>query len=126
MCDVRARRIVPLYKGLPSGALALKADMRELLRYVCFVPNADIRAPSDHVSSNPFRTFTSTSSRSSVATWLDQSVFLNRLYRKSQWLAPCMMVCVRVTFMSGSNPSAMVKSALQTSRKPSSGSPNSL
>jgi hypothetical protein len=55
MCDVRARRIVPLYKGLPSGALALKADMRELLRYVCFVPNADIRAPSDHVPSNSFR-----------------------------------------------------------------------
>jgi hypothetical protein len=27
-----------VYKGLPSGALALKADMRELLRYVCFVP----------------------------------------------------------------------------------------
>src|SRR6516164_6518733 len=82
MCDVRARRIVPLYKGLPSGALALKADMRELLRYVCFVPNADIRAPSDHVSSNPFRTFTSTSSRSSVATWLDQSVFTQSLVPK--------------------------------------------
>ena len=30
-----------------------------------------------------------------------QSVSLSRLYRKSQWLAPCMMVCVRVSFMSG-------------------------
>ena len=49
-----------------------------------------------------------------------------RLYRKSQWLAPCMMVCVRVSFMSGPNPSAMGKSALQTSRKPRSGSPSSL
>src|SRR5262252_887144 len=56
---------------------------------------------------------------------LHQSVSLNRLYRKSQWLAPCMIVCVRVSFMSGPNPSAMVKSALQTSRNPSSGSPNS-
>jgi hypothetical protein len=55
-----------------------------------------------------------------------QSVSLSRLYRKSQWLAPRMMVCVRVSFMSGSNPSAMVKSALQTSRNPSSGSPSSL
>jgi hypothetical protein len=34
-----------------------------------------------------------------------------------------MMVCVRVSFMSGPKPSAIQKSALQTNRKPRSGSP---
>jgi hypothetical protein len=29
-----------------------KTDMRTLPRYVCFVPNADMRAPSDGVPSN--------------------------------------------------------------------------
>jgi hypothetical protein len=55
-----------------------------------------------------------------------QPIAHNRLYRKSQWLAPCMMVCVRVSFMSGPKPSAVWKSALQTSKNPSSGSPSSL
>ena len=55
-----------------------------------------------------------------------QSVSFDRLYRKSQWLAPCMMVCVRVSATSGPNPSAIGKSAPQTSRNPSSGSPSSL
>jgi len=45
-----------------------------------------------------------------------------RAYRKSQWLAPSMMVCVRVSFTSSPNPSDIGKSALHTRRKPSSGS----
>src|SRR5258706_14419838 len=49
-----------------------------------------------------------------------QSVSLDRLYRKSQWLAPCMRVCVPVSLMSGPNPSAVVKASLHTSNNPSS------
>ena len=46
------------------------------------------------------------------------------LNRKSQWSAPCMMVCVRVS-STPANPSASEKSALQVRRNPSSGSPSS-
>src|SRR5262249_15818148 len=97
-----------------------------LRRQSMILPFMHTRRQTTRKLRNLLRRPGSPASRSNVATWLDQSVFLNRLYRKSQWLALCMMVCVRVSFMSGPNPSAMVKSALQTSRNPSSGSLNSL
>src|SRR5262249_29553514 len=53
-------------------------------------------------------------------------LFLLRAYRKSQWLAPCLIVCVRVSCTSALKPSAMAKSALHTNTNPSSGAPISL
>jgi hypothetical protein len=46
-----------------------------------------------------------------------------RRKRKSQWPAPCIIVCVRVSCKSGLMPSVSAKSRLQESKKPNSGTP---
>jgi len=53
----------------------------------------------------------------------DPSLGLIRLYRKSQWLAPCMMVCVRVSFMFGTEAFRHGKVRATDQQKPQLGCP---